>query len=253
MVDSLPRIFSQCQQFQKPSANLRSPSNSFQPLFLWRIWLGCPLEGRKPTQGWPVLGNNGWTTPPSGPNWSVDSGQPFLGSSEDWTVFGGFYYLFCIYFCPCWVFIAAWAFLYSRCMGLPLWWLLLLWSSGSRALRLQQLEHMGSIVVVPGLSRSQGPDVVGPRPVESSQTRDWTLLHWQADSLPLSHQGNPLFYFISFHVIPHGLGNHSSLTRDWTQVLGWQSMHRVLTTGPSGNSPYLVVYVQTYLSKVYSQ
>ena len=35
--------------------------------------------------------------------------------------------------------------------GFSLWWLLLLWSSGSKANGLQWLRHIGSAVVVPGL------------------------------------------------------------------------------------------------------
>ena len=40
-----------------------------------------------------------------------------------------------------WIFIAAHGFLYLRCAGFSLQWLLLLWSTGSRAHRFQQLQH----------------------------------------------------------------------------------------------------------------
>ena len=52
-----------------------------------------------------------------------------------------------IYFWLHWVFVAALAFLQLRCMGFLLWWLLLLQSTGFRANRLQQLQHIGSVVV----------------------------------------------------------------------------------------------------------
>ena len=38
-----------------------------------------------------------------------------------------------------------------RCAAFSLWWLLLLWSTGSRACGLQQLWRMGSVVVARGL------------------------------------------------------------------------------------------------------
>ena len=40
-----------------------------------------------------------------------------------------------------------------RCIGVSLWWLLLLQSMGSRAHGLQQLRHTGSVVVARGLER----------------------------------------------------------------------------------------------------
>ena len=85
------------------------------------------------------------------------------------------------YFWPWWVFIVVWAFSSygkwgllsngdpqaSACCGF------LLWSTGPRACKLQQLWRMGS---------------VAPCHVESSHTSDRTLcsLHWQADSV-LNH------------------------------------------------------------------
>ena len=65
-----------------------------------------------------------------------------------------------------------------QCTGFSLQWLFLLQSAGSRALGLQQLR---SGLVTPwhvGIFLDQ---VSNPCP-----------LHWQADSLPLSHQGSPL-------------------------------------------------------------
>ena len=35
------------------------------------------------------------------------------------------------------------------CTGFSLRWLLLLWSTGSRALRLRYLQHVGSVVTAP--------------------------------------------------------------------------------------------------------
>ena len=74
----------------------------------------------------------------------------------------------CIYFWLCWVFVAVQAFLQLwqsaallqlQCAGFSLQWLLLLGSTGSRALRLQQLQHMGSVVVAP---RLQSTGLVAP-------------------------------------------------------------------------------------------
>ena len=88
-----------------------------------------------------------------------------------------------------------------QCMGFSLWWLLLLWSTGSRrtgfstcSARAQQLwrmalEHAGSVVVAHGLSCSGAcgifPDLgLNPCP-----------LHWQVDSYLLYHQGSPTYCF----------------------------------------------------------
>jgi len=62
--------------------------------------------------------------------------------------------------------------------GFSLWWLLVLWSTGSRAHRLQQFWHTGSVVVFPG-SRAQALRLwctgwVSPWHVGSSRTRDQT-------------------------------------------------------------------------------
>ena len=57
-----------------------------------------------------------------------------------------------IYFWLCWVFVAlrglclvavSWGYALLRCVGFSLWWLLLLWSTGSR--------RAGSVVVACGL------------------------------------------------------------------------------------------------------
>ena len=51
------------------------------------------------------------------------------------------------------------------------------------------LQSTGSIVVVRGLSCSAACKIF------PDQGSDPSLLHWQADSLPLSHQGSPCLYF----------------------------------------------------------
>ena len=70
----------------------------------------------------------------------------------------------------------------SRCMGLSLSWPLLLRSTGSR--------RTGSVVVAhgPGCSAACG--------ILPDQGSNPCPLHWQADSQPLHHQGNPIFFFI---------------------------------------------------------
>ena len=84
----------------------------------------------------------------------------------------------------CWVFAAAWAFLHLWqlvatlelwCTGFSSQWLLLLWSS-----RVWAQDFM-----VQGLSSSAA---CGIFPDQGSNP---CLLHWQVDSLPLSHQGSP--------------------------------------------------------------
>ena len=85
-------------------------------------------------------------------------------------------------------------------------WLPLLWNTGFRVCRLQYLQHMGSVAAVSG-PQSTGSIVVAHRlscavahGIFPDQGSNPCLLHWQADSLPLSHQGSPQtnFYFHSF-------------------------------------------------------
>ena len=105
-----------------------------------------------------------------------------------------------IYFWLCWVFIAVWAFLQLRqagatlqlqCACFSLQWLLLLQSTGPRALRLQQLQ-------LP-VSRAQAQQLgcmglAALQHVGSSQIRDQTrfscigrqiLHHWEPPGKPL--------------------------------------------------------------------
>ena len=64
--------------------------------------------------------------------------------------------------------------LLSSCSaGFALLWLLLGQSADSQAHRLQWLQHVGSVVVAPGL-QSTGSVVVAPWHVPSSRTRDQT-------------------------------------------------------------------------------
>ena len=66
-------------------------------------------------------------------------------------------------------------------MGFSLWWLLLLQSMGSR--------RAGSVVVAHGLCSLMACGIF------PDQGLNPCPLHWQADSLPLSHQGSPFFGF----------------------------------------------------------
>ena len=105
------------------------------------------------------------------------------------------------YFWLCWVFIAVWAFLYLQQAGHTLWLRCTGFSSwcfsccraqartGSRArasvVAAPRLQSTGSVVVGCGLSCSLA---YGIFPDQGSNP---CLPHWQVDSLPLSHQGNP--------------------------------------------------------------
>ena len=101
--------------------------------------------------------------------------------------FFNFIYLF-IYFRLCWVFVSAWGLSLvvasgghssSWCAGLSLSRPLLLQSTGSR--------RAGSVVVANGPSCSVACGIFPDRGSNPC------LLHWQADSQPLRHQGSPLF------------------------------------------------------------
>ena len=83
------------------------------------------------------------------------------------------------------------------CSGFSRWSPLLLWSTGPRAHSLQSLWHVDSIVAVPRL-QSTGSIVVTQgfscsMTCRICPTRDKT--HWQAESLPLRHQGIPLHLY----------------------------------------------------------
>ena len=72
----------------------------------------------------------------------------------------------------------------SRCAGLSLSRPLLLWSTGSR--------RAGSAIVAHGPSRSAA---CGIFPDQGSNP---CLLHWQADSQPLRHQGSPRISLLNY-------------------------------------------------------
>ena len=86
------------------------------------------------------------------------------------------------------------------------------------------LQSAGSVVVVTGL--------VAPRGVFPDQGWNQHFLHWQADSLPLSHQGSPasIFFRVVLCTSLSRLLPRSSCLRKWsswdrllpfTARLGW--------------------------------
>ena len=98
-------------------------------------------------------------------------------------------YLF-IYLWLCWIFVsvqglslvvASGGHSSSWCVGLSLWWPLLLRSTGSR--------RAGSVIV------AQGPSCSAARGIFPDQGSNLCPLHWQADSQPLRHQGSPNYDF----------------------------------------------------------
>ena len=103
-------------------------------------------------------------------------------------LFFKFIYLF-IYLCLCWVFVSVWGLPLvaasgghssSRCAGLSLSQPLLLRSTGSRRAGSVIVAHRPSCSVACGIFPDQGSNPC--------------LLHWQADSQPLRHQGSPLIF-----------------------------------------------------------
>ena len=104
---------------------------------------------------------------------------------------------FLLFICSwlCWIFIAVWAFLQLWVTGISLQWLLSLQSKDSRAHGLQQLWppssrgqaqqlwHMGLVAL-----EHVGSSQILIEPCIGLLQR---LLHWQVDSLPMSHQGIP--------------------------------------------------------------
>ena len=87
----------------------------------------------------------------------------------------------------------------SWCTGRSLSWPLLLRSTGSR--------HTGSVIV------AHGPSCSAACGIFPDQGSNPCLLHWQADSQPLCHQGSPvLLYDCSFVLYSQAIGI-SSLSR----------------------------------------
>ena len=97
--------------------------------------------------------------------------------------------------------IWSWAFILGRYLITASISVLLLWqSTGSRALGLPQL-HVGSLLAAPRLWGTGSivvahglccPSACGIFPDQGSNS---CLLHWQTDSLPLSCQGSPIFFY----------------------------------------------------------
>ena len=135
-------------------------------------------------------------------------------------VFSFLYNFTCLF---CWVFIAVWSFPLvvgskgSRSCGFPLCWLLLVQSVGSRAPGLQQLQHVCPGVVVPGRESAGSAVVLHGLSCSTAcgifpdQGLNPCLLHWQTDSLPLSHQGSPgrIFKRDSLTQLLQGLQGHT--------------------------------------------
>ena len=85
------------------------------------------------------------------------------------------------------------------CPAFSLPWLLLLQSTGARQAGFRScgsraLLSTGSTVVAHGLTCSTARGIFPGRGSGSC------LLHWQANSLPLSHQGSPTLFFLPFQL-----------------------------------------------------
>ena len=107
-----------------------------------------------------------------------------------------------MYFWLCWAPAAAWAFFWLWWVGLlsscGMWWLLLLLHSvGSRVHGLPWLRRMDSVVGAPRLYSTSSAVVLYrlscslARGIFPDHESSLCLLHWQATSLPLSHQRSP--------------------------------------------------------------
>ena len=88
------------------------------------------------------------------------------------------------------------ATLQLQCTGFLVQWLVLQLSMSTKKCMLQQLwytaqqlQSLGSVAVVHGLSCSEACGIF------LDQKSKLGLLHWQVESLPLSHQGSPIFAF----------------------------------------------------------
>ena len=100
-------------------------------------------------------------------------------------------------------------------MDFSFWWLLSLWITGSKV-------HVASEVADPGLDSTTGSVIVAHGlscsaacGIFPGQGLNPHPLHWQVDSLPLSHQGSPALLFLLLHVCVQ------SLSRAWYFATLW--------------------------------
>ena len=119
---------------------------------------------------------------------------PELDAAPFFLFFFFFNFIYLFYLWLCWVFVsvrglslvvASGGHSSSPCVGLSLSRPLLLWSTGSRC--------AGSAVV------AHGPSCSAARGIFPDQGSDPCLLHWQADSQPLRHQGSPCSSILNHH------------------------------------------------------
>ena len=88
----------------------------------------------------------------------------------------------------------------------------------------QQLPLRGSVVAVPGLQSTcsivvvPGPGCLAAHGIFSDQGSNPCLLHWQADSSPLSHRRNPVRFLNSFIKLFFILVIHLS---KWNRLFLW--------------------------------
>ena len=102
----------------------------------------------------------------------------------------GFFFLrYCLYLFVCFGCARGYT---SSCGARASLWFLLLWSTASRA---RELSSCGSRALEHGPSRSTACGIF------PDQGWNPCLLHWQADSLPLSHQGSPDVLLLCLSVI----------------------------------------------------
>ena len=121
--------------------------------------------------------------------------QKSMLSSYYYSYFKFYLFIYLFYLWLCWVFVSVWG-LYLvvasgghsslRCAGLSLSRPLLLWSTGSK--------RAGSVIV------AHGPSCSAACGIFPDQGSNPCPLHWQADSQPLRHQGNPVAIIINLRI-----------------------------------------------------
>ena len=101
-----------------------------------------------------------------------------------------------------------------------------------QACGLQQLQHTGSAVVVPGLCCSSSGGIF------PDQGSNLCPLHWQADSYPLYHQVSPLLYILTsiFSFKQKLLCAYSDISVDL-----------ISTAGSINHYPYIITHSGTFL------
>ena len=152
------------------------------------------------------------------------------GTQEASEIMAIFFFLNYLFICGCAGSLLLWGLSSSHGLRLPIAVASLLLSRGSRARVLQSLWPVGSLAAAPGME-STGSIIVAHRlscsiacVILPDQGLNPFLLQWQAYSLPLNHQGSPIFF-------------------SWSECLLYEYIYLKLFWGEHLRLTYVYIYI----------